>query len=481
MSKGTILLKNTLILGFGTVASQFIGFLLLPLYTRYLSPGEYGYVDVVTVYLSLLIPALTLQLNMASFRFLIDVRGDLLGQSKVISNIFALVVILVFPWIVIFGIAGFVLGLDYFELIILTGISTLISQQSMQLTRGLGNNLHFAIGSILIGLFTLVLAFVFIVWLNFKVAGMFYSLILANLLGGVYLIVKMQLYKRLNLRLLNRTLQKEILGYSIPLVPNGLAWWTNNAASRVIITYILGTVSNGIYAVANKFSSILNSLFSVFTMSWTESATLHVNDPDRNEFFSQVANSAVRIFGSLGICLVSVIPFVFPIMVDPQFNDALNYIPIMVLGVFFNTLVGIYSAIYVAKKLTKKVMNTTVAAAIINIVLTFGLVPVFGLFGAAGATAVTFFALAVFRHFDVKKFVEIRYQYWIFVLLAGVFGVVVVLYYSANWWLQGLGLGIAIVSGASINRKQIVWVLRRLIGKAPIAPNSQHARHRAGK
>ena len=76
MSKASSLAKNTAILALGKLSSQLIGFLLLPLYTYYLSPAEYGFTDLIVVYISLLVPALTLQMEMASFRYLVDARKD---------------------------------------------------------------------------------------------------------------------------------------------------------------------------------------------------------------------------------------------------------------------------------------------------------------------------------------------------------------------------------------------------------------------
>ena len=55
--------------------------------------------------------------------------------------------------------------------------------------------------------------------------------------------------------------------YSIPLVPNGISWWIVNVSDRTIITAIIGTAANGIYAVSNKFPTILSSLLGIFNLS----------------------------------------------------------------------------------------------------------------------------------------------------------------------------------------------------------------------
>ena len=74
--KNKELIKNSVILIVGKFCTQFITFLLLPLYTFKLSTSEYGIVDLITTYVALLVPVITFQLEMAIFRFLIDFRND---------------------------------------------------------------------------------------------------------------------------------------------------------------------------------------------------------------------------------------------------------------------------------------------------------------------------------------------------------------------------------------------------------------------
>ena len=113
-----------------------------------------------------------------------------------------------------------------------------------------------------------------------------------------------------------------MLKYSWPLVPNGISWWLINASDRTIVSAILGTAANGIYAVALKFPSIIISFLGIFVMSWTESASVHIDDKDRDEFFSSVANNTVRIFSSLSMLVIAAMPFVFNIIIGEEYRSA---------------------------------------------------------------------------------------------------------------------------------------------------------------
>ena len=85
MGKEKELVKNTAIITFGRICTQLVSFFLLPLYTAVLPTAEYGTVDLVLTYSSLLLPFVTLALEQALFRFLIDVREDKEKCSKYIS------------------------------------------------------------------------------------------------------------------------------------------------------------------------------------------------------------------------------------------------------------------------------------------------------------------------------------------------------------------------------------------------------------
>ena len=142
-------------------------------------------------------------------------------------------------------------------------------------------------------------------------------------------------------------------------------------------------------------------------------------------------------------------------MVNEEFNEAYLYIPIMIIGVLLGVIVSIYSAIYVAKKKTKQVMNTSLVAALLNIVLTIALVPFFGLYAAAGSTAVAFLAMAIYRHYDAKKYAVITYEKRVFVILAVLYTGVMSLYYMDTLWASIAGLVLAAISAYLLNRHEI--------------------------
>ena len=113
--------------------------------------------------------------------------------------------------------------------------------------------------------------------------------------------------------------------------------------------------TNGIYSAANKFSGVFFALNGIFNITWTESAVLNIEEKDKDSYFSRIFSVTIRVFGSLCLGVIALMPFVFPILINEKFGDAYYQIQILMVGIMFNILVSFLGSIYVAKKLTKDV------------------------------------------------------------------------------------------------------------------------------
>ena len=95
-------------------------------------------------------------------------------------------------------------------------------------------------------------------------------------------------------------------------------------------------------------------------------------------------------------------------MIGEQYLDAYNYIPILILANSFNVLIGLFGGIYIAKKMTKKMTSTTIVSAIINLVINVALIKFIGLYAACFSTLISYLTMAIYRYFDVQKYVKVK-------------------------------------------------------------------------
>ena len=429
MSKGKDLAKNTVIVSIGKICTQLITFFLLPVYTAVLSNEEYGVVDLLNTLTSLLLPIATLQIEQGIFRYLLDCRENKEKQTTLITTVSKFILVQSAICILIFLCASPFIHNEYKYFLMANLLMGILSSISLQICRGLGDNKTYAVGSFITGALTVILNVIFIVAFKWGAYGMLIATAISNLLCAIYVFVKKKIYKYIDIKQNDKKLLKDIIKYSVPLIPNMISWWIVSASDRTIISAVIGVAQNGIYSAANKFSGIFSTLYSVFNLTWTESASININSEDRDEFFSKIFDFIVRFFGSLCLGTIAVMPFVFGILVNEKFAESYYQIPILILGSVFNILVSFLGSVYVAKKLTKEIAKTSIIAAIINIVVNIALINQIGLYAASISTVIAYFAMFIYRWIDVKKYVSIKTNKALIAVLSVSFLVAIITYY----------------------------------------------------
>lgn len=185
---------------------------------------------------------------------------------------------------------------------------------------------------------------------------MFIATMCGIAINCIYLSFKLKAWKYYKPKLVDLSLIKEVCGYSLPLVPNQISGWILSASDRTIIAKFLSVAENGVYSVANKFSNLVGTFYGFFNLAWVETVSVHYNDSDRDEFIGDMMETVSNLFVSVCVGIIAIMPFVFPVMVNQQYGNAYYQIPILLIAVIFQILVGLYSAIYIALKKSRKML-----------------------------------------------------------------------------------------------------------------------------
>lgn len=410
MNKNKEFINNTIILLIGKFATQFVTFLLIPLYTHYLITEDYGIVDLMQTYINLFVPVLILRFDSAVFRFLIDERkkfNNEEGKSTVITNVIITILCVTSIFILIYLIVGIFVCIRYFWLLLFTVISIMFSNILLQISRGLGKNKEYSIACILTAEITLVLNVILIIKFNVGASSILISTCVANFLCSIYIFIKNGTLKFINIKYINRNKIVEYLKYSLPMIPNSLSWWIVNVSDRSIIAFVLGAAMNGIYTISCKFSNIINSIFTIFNMSWQESASIHIDDEDKDVFFTNIISKMLDLFSTVSLAIIAILPLVYNWVVGSDYISSYTYIPILIFANIFNIAINLFGAIYIAKKETKKIMNTTIISAAINFILNIAFIKYIGLYAACLSTLFAYLIMALYRYRDIQKYVHV--------------------------------------------------------------------------
>jgi O-antigen/teichoic acid export membrane protein len=405
MKKTQKLLINILVFGIGNIGSKLILFILVPIYTFYLSTTQYGYADLLTTLISLAIPLVSFCIYEAVLRFVLDNKNNhLIVLNTGLMAIFFSSLILLLLGILI----SYVFQVKYIFIIIFLLVLQMVNIFLTQYIKGLQKNIIYSLNGIILSLLTLVFSLIFFKMDLDKLFSYFFSQLLAYLFSLIYLILCSGLLKNINIKYFNLTLLKRLIIYSLPLIPNQLMWWVMNVSDRFFVTYFIGFSGNGIYAVASKIPSMMNIVSSVFMQAWQISAIEEKNSNEKNIFYSSVFNnlsSILLLIISLIICFLKIIVDNF---LSEGYTSVWRYVPFLLLSLLFSNYSMFFGMNYLANMKTTGIFKTSIYGAIVNLILNFLLIPTYGINGASIATMVSFFVVWVIRMRETRQFVQVQ-------------------------------------------------------------------------
>lgn len=399
------LFDNIFIFSLGTLGSKIITFLLVPLYTHYLTQAEYGTTDLVLVTVQMLLPLVSLTMNEAIIRFTMKDEynnGEIFTNSIFISLGGYLIFVLAFPVLSYFNL--FEAKLIYLYTLLLAQI---INQSLSQYARGIGRVKVFAINGVLTTLFTAVLNIIFLVIFNFGVDGYFLALIISYILSSLYLIVKINPLKDFSIKSIDQHISKKLLIYSIPLIPNSLIWWVINGSNRYFINYFVNIEANGLFAVSSKIPALINIVTSVFSQAWQLSVFEEYDENRKDSFHTNIFDLYMSIlFVSVSFIILILKPM-FNLLFSDAYFEAWKPVPFLLVGTIFSALSGFLGVAYTASGKTTGVLTTSIYGGIASFISSITLIPIFGITGAGLSSTISFFIMFLIRYFDTKKLLSI--------------------------------------------------------------------------
>lgn len=393
----------------GNIGSKLITFLMVPLYTYFVhDTGDFGYYDVCLTVCLLLLPFFTLQLRDGAFRFLLDCDDEtqrrrivsFVARTMASSLVITLLVATVLALFTDIQHLGYAVGLL---------IAMSLQEVYSQVFRGLGNNRAFVMVGILSALGIGVFSVIFVAYLHWGIRGIFLANIIARLLALVLVEAKVRLITRhtsWNIRI--GKVGRDIIRYTLPLLPGSLCWWLTGSSDRLFVTHFLGLDVNGVYAVAIRFTGIINTLAIIFYQAWQETAILQYHSPDRDRFFSRMFNSYIFLLGIILVGYVFLLKVNYGWLVAPQYHQSLNYIYPLGLSAVLFALSAFFDMGYQCAKDTSRTLPAIVLSAVINVILNFMLIKPLGVYGVILTQVITYTVLFTYRWHDMRRYFVLK-------------------------------------------------------------------------
>lgn len=407
MGRYKYLANNIALFSVSNFVSKILVFLLVPLYTSTLSPGEYGVVTVMQVTMLLLVPMFTMNVGEAALRFALekeDRRGAILriGLKYTLLAFLAVTVICILASL--FVSASVRMYLFFFIFLFATNA---LYEFLILFFQGTERVPIVVCGSVFCTLVMIGSNLLFLLVLKKGLNGYLLAQILSFAMGSVLMLLfsikQIAKYDKVK----DKELESQMIAYGKPMILYSTSSWINNASDRYIVTAMCGSAVNGVYGVAYNIPAILTVFQRIFAQAWQMSATKNHNDEDSGEFFS-IMYQTYQAFMVLGCSfLIMITKLLAAFLFQKDFYEAWRFVLPLLISIIFGALTGFLGSICLAHKDSKSMGIATGIGAAVNIVLNFLSIPYLGALGAAIATAISYYVMYLIAFLKVRKHVKL--------------------------------------------------------------------------
>jgi O-antigen/teichoic acid export membrane protein len=386
--------KHSFVYGAAQVLIRGVSLFLLPLYTRVLSPTDYGIMDIIGIAVTFLTTAVSLEISQAVGRHYTEARDSEHRREIASTGLWftaaafsacAVLIVLFAP-----TISQWLLSTSVHADIIRVAGGGLLAQGLLyftleQLRWQLKPQYHAVVA--LAGSLTLIAATaVFVLVLHTGVIGIFYG----QLVGNAPAIALALWFGREAYALrFDRNALREMLSFSVPLVPGTAAISAAFMIDRIAVRSLMSLAALGLYGIAYRFATLISLIMIGVNGAFMPLVFRHHRDRRTPRTIADIFRYFVCLATILFLTLTFFSGWILRVMTTPKYYGAADVVPLVVLAVTFSSMSIFAPGLLIAKQ-TRVVAAINVAATVLNAGLVFALVPYFGLAGAAIGTMVAF-------------------------------------------------------------------------------------------
>jgi O-antigen/teichoic acid export membrane protein len=422
------LTRHSAIYGIGGLVSRFLAVIMLPLYTTYVSAGDYGRIELLMATMAVAVVVIRGGANFGFIRFyflekdrdyrLRLVRTVFWTQMAYSTAVLVVCIALARPIADALGVTsqGPHLQGSGTSLVIATAVLLWANVNYAQMTnlfRAEQRSLAFSLATLANIAITVALTVVLVVVEHKGPLG----IIVGNLSGTLVLYAILLGYRREQLGLqFDGKLLRSMNRFGIPLMAAALAMWVTNFGDRLMISKLLHgsyrLTELGQYSLANKISSAMVLLFTAFQIAWPAFAYSIEDEDEAKRAYSYVLTYLMLIAAWAAVGLSLFAPWLAHWLGrKPGYWPAATAIPALAFSsVFFAGFV----VVTIGAGRTRRTQFNWIAASIaaaLNFGLNFWLIPAYGMLGAAYATLAAYVLLMVIRTWNAQKLYPVAYQW----------------------------------------------------------------------
>lgn len=435
---------------------------MIPVYTHYLSPADYGILELLDMTITVITMLIGLRLGSALIRFYHSYdtekdRQEVFSTNLIFIVSMTIIVVLILE-IFVTPFSKFILGnSDYFEylqiMFLAMGLQTIATvPQNLLLAKF--QSVQYATITIVTFVSYLTLNILFLVVFGWGLMGLLYSILITKIFNNIMLFFVVRRHLKLSFSMEKL---KSMVKFSYPLIPASLAMFSIHFSDRFFVQHFCDPDELGVYSLGYKFGMIISVIvsqpfFRIWNTQRFEIAKQNNPGPTLSSFFSYYALIILTAGLTIGVFSDEVVK----IMAPDSYARASNLIVVIVLSYVFSGMATFFTLGTMLVYKTKHTAYIQVSIAILNVFLNILFIPSWGIMGAAFSTVLTFFMLWIVTMLNSQRLYYLPLE----LRRLGSLSLVVVITYCASWLIdQSLIISLGINTLLMLNFPVLLWLL----------------------
>ncbi len=431
------IIKHSLIYGGGESLIRLANFLLIPIYTRYLVPDEYGILQLLIITANLV--AIVLELGIGSAIFKSILYSGHTNENATYSTAF------------------------YFTLLTsLIGILPLLMYRNELTTLIVGSDEHalalsLLVASIFFRNFAIIpfaklriedrsVTYVVIAFVKFFIQialNIYFVVVLGQGILGIsmaqfissFVLIFVFIYIIMgNLRLsFSRFILKDMLEFGLPLVPGALALFVINMSNRYFLKHYSSVEQVALFSLGYYVGLIINVLVFAFQRVWAAAMFKIAKEDDAHRIFAKNFTYFILVLSSVTFILSVFSWEIIGLMTTEKYYDSFRVVPFMCLSFLFYGVYFYMSYGMNIKKMTRYQPVIIGISAGLNLLLNFFLIPRYSMLGAAAANTISFALMGVLAGVVSNRFYTVRIELKRLLFMAFIFTILFLLGFTIHF------------------------------------------------
>jgi len=386
-------LHDSAVYGVASFLARGVSIFLVPIYTRVLAPADYGAIDIVTIVAGIVASVIPLEIGQAVARFFPDQPEDDAKRGYASTSLWYATLsysaFLIVAWVLGDRIASILLGPGYGGSLIRiaaiamcgNGIFYIIQSQLRWSLRAR----EYALAGVVYTIASIGTSVVLVVGLQMGVFGVFVG---QSAGAGVGIVVSARYAASYYGRTFDTGKLREMLRFSIPLVPSTLGLLVALYIDRLAINAMMSLSAVGLFGIGYRIASLPQLVLVGFQTSITPLIYATHRDPTTPAELARI----FRIFSAVALTLWLFLGLfahdIVTVVTTPEYYGAASVVPLIAPAVLFAGAYVFMPGPAITKR-TSQIAAINISGGVLNLFLNLGLIPILGIPGAATATLIS--------------------------------------------------------------------------------------------